>query len=152
MCNECKYQMKKVALLFIFYKIRNNASFIINHNSIEAKRIYAYKKKQNQNDYYKRFPISATRQNINYCDTCKYHMPFPNTNNVYGLQFSKCKKFIHDDISKENKALSLTTQLTSKSLFEYFEFCKDCRIDELKCGENGKYYESINIHNRNIKK
>lgn len=152
MLDNNNYIMKRVALLIIFYKFRHNLSFIINHNSIEVRRMHAYKKKQNQYDYYKRFPISAMRQNINYCDTCKYHIPFPDTNNDYGVQFSKCKKFIHQDIFMENKALSLTTCLTTKSLFEYFEFCKDCRIDNKKCGEKGKYYEPIFIENKNLTK
>ena len=53
-------------------------------------------------------------------------------------------KFIHDDIYTENIALSYTTHLKTKTLFEYFQFCKDCRLDEDKCGYIGKYYEYTN--------
>ena len=85
--------MRKLALLIIINKIRNNPTTYLLHDNtnIKIKKNNVYNKYNYNYDYYKPFPISVMKQEINYCDTCKYCMPFPDTKEVYSVKFAKCK-------------------------------------------------------------
>lgn len=129
--------MRKLIFIILFNRFRHSNYYFGNN------RLKTSLKMSNKYNYYQEYKTKNIETKIKYCKNCKHMMIFPCNDNDYGYKYSKCKKFINNDICKENLALSYTTNISTKSLFEYFDFSKDCRIDENKCGNDGKYYEYI---------
>ena len=96
-----------------------------------------------EHDYYNNINFNYPENNNtkNFCVNCKYYLPFIYSESSHRLKYAKCNKFVLDDIKKEDDAVSLIYPIRKKAIFDYFEFCKDCRKDENKCGFEGKFYE-----------
>lgn len=72
--------------------------------------------------------------NIPSCRNCIHYLP-ENYNKDFSSSFNKCNKFGEKDI--------ITNEIR-------YDFVSNCRKDENKCGEDGKYFEYENNINLKI--
>tara|TARA_B100000963_G_scaffold359687_1_gene387759 strand:- start:2506 stop:2928 length:423 start_codon:yes stop_codon:yes gene_type:complete len=91
--------------------------------------------------YYDNFKLTKLDSKKNFCVNCKYYLPFIYCDTNHRTKYAKCNKFILPDIKKEDDAIFCIYPVDNKAIFDYFEFCKDCRKDENKCGIDGKCFE-----------
>ena len=128
-------------IIILLLKISINEVYGLTTFKIPNK--YDMIKEKTQHDYYGNINFNIEdNNNKNFCVNCKYYLPFIYSESNHRTKFAKCNKFILPDIKKEQDAMSCVyPNNNNKAIFDYFEFCKDCRKDKNKCGIEGKYFE-----------
>ncbi|MBI96705.1 hypothetical protein CL656_06140 [bacterium] len=126
--------VKYIFLLFILIFYNCNA-FKINN---KFTKIYILKNNKYDYNFKLEYKINNDKEK-KYCVDCKYHLPI-NNSSCFKNKYSKCKKYIKEDIDNDDIAMTYVNPKYEKMLLDNFEFCKDCRKNETKCGIEGKYF------------
>ena len=128
--------------IFLILFLKLNMNKVYGLSTIQIPNKYDIIKEKTKYDYYENININVPdNYEKKFCVNCKYYLPFVYSESKHRTKFAKCNKFILQDIKCEQEAISCVHPNNNNAIFDYFEFCKDCRKDENKCGIEGKCFE-----------